>query len=226
MTPIIPNEIPVMTLPNTVFFPQTVLPLHIFEERYRMMLAETLRTHRVFAVAALSPSTAFFTKETREPPHRIATAGVISACQKNENGTANLLLEGLARVEIESIVREEPYRVIRVKPIPEPASTDGVKAEKLRRDLLRVFRLQKKLGAEIPPQLTIALDSVDDVRVLCDMAVFAIAGSAQFKQRILETNDLVERVESAIAHFKKQAELLGFDRILRGGLHEDEVENN
>jgi ATP-dependent Lon protease len=226
MTPIIPDEIPVMTLPNTVFFPQTVLPLHILEERYRNMLAETLRTHRVFAVAALSPSTGSFNRDTLEPPHRIATAGVISACQKNENGTANLLLEGLARVEIEAIVREAPYRVIRVKPVPEPTSTDEQKAEKLRRDLLRVFRLQRKLGAEIPAQLTSALDSVDDVRVLCDMAVFAIAGSTQFKQRILETNDLVERVESAIAHFQKQAELLGLDRILRGRLHEDDVENN
>lgn len=226
MTSTIPEEIPVMTLPHTVFFPQTVLPLHIFEDRYRMMLAETLRTHRIFAVAALDTSTGPFANNTKEPPSRVATAGVICACQKNENGTSNLLLEGLARVEIVEIVQEHPYRVIRVKPVPEPISTDEKKTERLRRDLLRVFRLQSKLGADFPPELTHALDQVSDVRVLCDMAVFAIAESSSFKQRILEINDLAQRVECAIQHFREQAQLMGLDRRLRGGLHEDEIGNN
>ena len=52
-----PDEVPVMTLPNVVFFPQALLPLHVFEERYREMLADVLASNRLFAVAGLDERT-------------------------------------------------------------------------------------------------------------------------------------------------------------------------
>ncbi|HVU15964.1 MAG TPA: LON peptidase substrate-binding domain-containing protein [Candidatus Didemnitutus sp.] len=54
----VPPTLPVMTLPRTVFFPQALLPLHIFEPRYREMLRDVLATTRIFAVARLDPSRA------------------------------------------------------------------------------------------------------------------------------------------------------------------------
>ena len=52
---VLPSEVPVMTLPETVFFPQALMPLHIFEPRYREMLRNVLATNRLFAVAGLDP---------------------------------------------------------------------------------------------------------------------------------------------------------------------------
>src|ERR1043166_5159592 len=49
----LPDEVPVMTLPNTAFFPQALMPLHIFEPRYRHMLRDVLASNRVFAIAGL-----------------------------------------------------------------------------------------------------------------------------------------------------------------------------
>src|SRR5436305_5256565 len=100
----LPDEVPVMTLANTTFFPQALMPLHIFEPRYRHMLRDALASNRLFAVAGLDfhqldvPGAAF------EPPHRVASVGIIRACQKNDNGTSNLLLQGLCRVEIVKIL--------------------------------------------------------------------------------------------------------------------------
>src|SRR5262245_9906724 len=91
-----PAEIAVMTLPEGTFFPQALLPLHLFEPRYRLMLKDALATHRLFAVARLDSNLA---AQRFEPSHRIATLGLVRACQKNENGTSNLLLQGLSRVE-------------------------------------------------------------------------------------------------------------------------------
>ena len=50
----IPSEVPVMTLPNATLFPQALLPLYIFEPRYRQMLVDMLHSHRMFSVASLS----------------------------------------------------------------------------------------------------------------------------------------------------------------------------
>ena len=51
----LPDEVPLMTLPNTAFFPQALMPLHIFEPRYRHMLRDVLGSNRLFAVAGLNP---------------------------------------------------------------------------------------------------------------------------------------------------------------------------
>ena len=94
---------PLFPLPDFVIFPQVTQPLHIFEPRYREMLRDVLATNRLFAVAGLNPRPVGDSDQF-EPPHRIASVGIVRACQKNENGTSNLLLQGLCRVEIAEIV--------------------------------------------------------------------------------------------------------------------------
>ncbi len=118
-----------MTLPNVAFFPQALLPLEIFEPRYQRMLRDVLATNRIFAVACLDSEAAEHAEDA-EPPHRVACIGLIRACQKNADGTSSLLLQGLCRVLIESIVGDEPYRRIRIRTLqasraPRPPKTPG-----------------------------------------------------------------------------------------------------
>lgn len=221
----LPRAIPVMTLPETVFFPRTVLPLHIFEPRYREMLRDTLAGHRIFAVAALDARRSKSSAEL-EPPQRIATAGVIRVCQKNENGTSDLLLEGLARVEILSIVREQPYRMIRVRPLCDATAASADDLGQLRRDLLRAVNLRIKLGESLPPGLNQALRTIEDAAVLCDLLVFSLVSDAAFKQRMLETIDTAQRLQHAIARFRQDAAVLRLQRRLQATLGDDEIEHN
>ena len=82
---VVPDQVPVMTLPDVAFFPQALLPLHIFEPRYREMLDDTLASSRLLAVAGLDQQRVN-DEGAFEPPHRIATVGIIRACQKNDDG--------------------------------------------------------------------------------------------------------------------------------------------
>src|SRR5271156_5361755 len=110
----VPKTLPVMTLPRVVFFPQALLPLHIFEPRYRQMLRDVLASNRLFAVAGVDPRLATIGGPA-EPPHKVASIGIVRACQKAEDGTSNLLLQGLMRVQIVGIVQDEPYRRIQIR---------------------------------------------------------------------------------------------------------------
>ena len=67
----IPNAVPVMTLPSATLFPQALLPLYIFEPRYRQMLADMLRQDRMFTVAMQKPG------RIRETPCAVAGLGLI-----------------------------------------------------------------------------------------------------------------------------------------------------
>jgi Lon protease-like protein len=185
----LPSEVPVMTLPSLVFFPQVLLPLHIFEARYRAMLRDVLGTNRLFAVACLDrEAVAKF-----EPLHRVATVGIIRTSQQSEDGTSNLLLQGLARIECLSIVREEPYRCIRVRALATPPLPEPAKLAKLRNDVAQLIALKQRLSGQDSPELTQLLDSILEPEVFLDLAAFNVCESAKTKQRLLETPDVSAR---------------------------------
>jgi ATP-dependent Lon protease len=87
-----------MILSNATLFPGAILPLHIFEPRYRRMLSDVLESHRMFAVAMRRPGT------RREVPMPLACLGVVSVCLQAPDGTSNLLRNALERqVVLESL---------------------------------------------------------------------------------------------------------------------------
>ena len=148
-----------MTLPEVAFFPQALLPLHIFEPRYRQMLKTVLATDRLFAVAGLNPAGA---DEAFEPAHRVGTIGIVRACQKNDNGTSNLLLQGLARVEFLETVREEPYRTMRMRALTSAPGADRDENVRLRTSVARLLALKQRLGASVSAEFTQFLKTVED----------------------------------------------------------------
>src|ERR1043166_1863322 len=157
----LPDEVPVMTLPNTAFFPQALMPLHIFETRYRHMPRDVLAPNRLFAVAGLDPQKINEPGEF-EPSHRVASVGIVRACQKNDDGTSNLLLQGLCRVEILKIVTDEPYRRIRVRALLSQAGATPGENEALRVELSRLLNLKQKLEAAAAGEMTAFLKTVED----------------------------------------------------------------
>src|SRR5204863_7997007 len=110
----LPREVQVMTLPNETLFPQALLPLYIFEPRYRQMLADALHSNRMFSVAMRRPGS------SRETPLPVAGVGLIRVSVGHKDGTSHLILQGLSRVELQEAVRYKPYRVQRIRPLPTP----------------------------------------------------------------------------------------------------------
>jgi Lon protease-like protein len=221
----LPDEVPVMTLPNTAFFPQALMPLHIFEPRYRQMLRDVLASNRLFAVAGLDlhriNEPGLF-----EPPHRVASVGIIRACQKNENGTSNLLLQGICRVEIMAIVRDEPYRRIRVRALnSQPGATDD-ENQQLRKELSRLLNLKSKLAATGSGEMTTFLKTVEDPEAFVDIAAFSLCEDLPLKQKQLETLNVHRRLELFGAQLRDEIDQLKLRRKLQGRLPDDHISHN
>ena len=222
----LPDEVPVMTLPNTAFFPQALMPLHIFEPRYRHMLRDVLASNRLFAVAGLNPRRADEPGQF-EPPHRVATVGIIRACQKAENGTSNLLLQGLCRVEIAGIVTDEPYRRIRIRALAsQPGADDNTP---LRRELARLLALKLKLSTSSgsgPGEMAAFLRTVDDPEAFVDIAAFSLCEDPKLKQKLLETLDVRRRLELFSERLREDIAALKLRRKLQGRLGNDRISDN
>jgi Lon protease-like protein len=221
----LPNEVPVMTLPNTAFFPQALMPLHIFEPRYRQMLTDVLATNRLFAVAGLDLDRV--DDPTRfEPPHRIGSVGIVRACQKNENGTSNLLLQGLCRVEIVKIVDDEPYRRIEIKALTSEAGATSKENQALRRELGRLLTLKSKMAAVGSAEMAAFLKTVQDPEAFVDIAAFSLCDDVVLKQRLLETLDVHRRLKLFNEKLRGEIDDLKLRRKLQGRLPDDHIEDN
>jgi Lon protease-like protein len=221
----VPDDVPVMTLPNLPFFPQALLPLHIFEPRYRRMLADVLGSNRIFAVACLDES-ADAPRDEVEPPHRVACIGLVRACQKNSNGTSNLLLQGLCRVAIDSILGDEPYRRIRIRALAsEPGAEPGENA-RLRQELSRVIKLKLKLSPGSAAGMTELLKSIEDPEVFADIAAFNLCDDASFKQKLLETLDVNRRLLLLLRVLRSEVSAAMLHKKLQGGLGDEEISRN
>jgi len=106
---ILPEQAPVMPLPGAVLFPHALLPLYIFELRYREMLAHALAQERMFCVALLRPESAQWKSE--DDFFDIGTIGLIRACVGRGEGTSNLILQGLQRVRFADFVQLDPFPI-------------------------------------------------------------------------------------------------------------------
>lgn len=219
---VVPAEIPVMTLPEVAFFPQALMPLHIFEPRYRQMLKDVLATHRIFAVAGLHPNS----DPSEERGQRVATAGIVRACNLNEDGTSNLLLQGLVRVECLNIAREEPYRVIEIQTLTSEQDHPDERGPKLRRRIERLLSLRRQLGAPTPEGFTQFLRTVADSATFIDLVAFTLCQSPPLKQRLLETLDVNTRLQLYGDALRVEIEALTLQKKLQGGLADEDIERN
>ncbi len=221
----VPETIPVMTLPNTVFFPQALLPLHIFEPRYREMLRDVLASDRLFAVAHLDTAQRE-NSELIEPLHHVASIGIVRACQKGDNDTSNLLLQGICRVEVKEIIREEPYRIIAVQPISTTAGTHHAELEILRLEVMRLLNVRRRLGTPAPKGMTQFLESIEDIDTFADIAAFNLCEDSALKQVLLETLETRRRLQLFAAALRSEIETQRLRRKLQGPLSDEHVADN
>jgi ATP-dependent Lon protease len=190
-------------------FPQALLPLYIFEPRYRRMLADALDSNRMFSVALQRPG------RKRETPSAIAGLGLIRAAVDHEDGTSHLVLQGLTRVELAETVRYRPYRVHRIKTLQAPPC-DSVRVDALAAKVRELVQMRMALGLPLPLLPTMSsgqpggepafsaqkilgyLDSLPAPDQMADAVSCAFLPGAGDRQEILETVDIETRLRRLI----------------------------
>ena len=134
------QPVPVFPLPNVVLFPHAVVPLHVFELRYRTMVRDALAGERLIALALLKPG---WEGEYEGSPafHDLGCLARFEAVEWLPDGCYDLKLLGLSRVRLGAPVREFPYRAVRVELLPEaPYTEDDPVVRSERRVLLELYR--------------------------------------------------------------------------------------
>jgi uncharacterized protein len=129
---LVPRRLPLFPLPNAVLFPRLPLPLHVFEPRYRKLVADALQSHRVIGLTLLRPGYEA-DYHGRPPVYPIGCAGRIERCEPLADGRFDILLHGLSRFRILQEHAGQPYRLATVAPLADDTGDDVAVAETRRR---------------------------------------------------------------------------------------------
>lgn len=186
----IPGTLAVMALPGAVLFPGSMLPLHIFEPRYRKMLADALAGDRMFAIGLVSSG------EDDSEVCEIGGAGFVRACVANEDGTSRLILQGASRVRFCEWLPGEPYRLARVEELVSESRTPLL-AGTLRAEVRQLCGRLLKGNAKPIGRL---LDSACDHGEFADFVGANLVGDQVIRQRLIEEPETTRRLEILAAY--------------------------
>jgi Lon protease-like protein len=192
----LPATLPVMVLPGVTLFPNALLPLHIFESRYRLMLEEALGDCRMLAMAMPRD------KEEREV-EPIAGAGLVRACIRNDDGTSNLILQGVSRVRFTGWEQTEPFRIARIEPV-ESREGDQENIESWVTQLHALCARFKEQGIELPSQFEAYLNQITNIGVITDLVASTLVADSRVRQMLLEEVDIPKRLEKLLAGLRAQ----------------------
>jgi len=187
-------------LPNLVLFPHVIQPLHIFEPRYRQMLADALDDDRLLALALLKPGWEE-DYHKRPPIHSVVCLGRIFKEERLIDGRYNLLLHGVCRARIiQELQTAKLYRSARVELLPDIEVVDATVAGSLRERLGQVIDVCFATQVQALGQMRQLLQSQLPIGTLCDILAFALPLAVDFKQQLLEESDSERRTDRLLSH--------------------------
>jgi len=190
----LPEAVPLFPLPNVVLFPRAVLPLHIFEERYKQMMADVLRSHRQIAMALLNSGWEknYYGRPVVEP---VVCVGTILSHERLVDGRFNLLLQGHTRARIVREVEGRVYRLANLEAIVETGASEGDLLA-ARAQLSDMF--ERESYGQLPGggQIRAMLRSTIPTAAIADLLAFNVLSDDQVavKQALLAEGDVKRRV--------------------------------
>lgn len=205
----LPDRAGLMILGNCHLFPGSVLPLRIFEPRYRKMLADALDGNRMFCLAMNQPGSG------RERPCEVAGIGVVRVSLENTDGTSNLVLQGISRVRLGKAIRYRPYRIHEIEHLAS-GEADTVVADALVERTLDLVDARLRLVPTLPASFLspllganaksgvkivdciAALRKVGDPGALADVVASLVLPDPVMRQIILQTLAVEDRLRHLV----------------------------
>ena len=198
----LPDAVPVMPLPGALLFPHALLPLYIFESRYRAMLEQALSEHRMFCVTLINPQRTAW--DSAKDFRHVATIGLIRACVGRGDGTANLILQGLQRVRFTAFEQEKPFPIAEIEPLESETSDSSVESEALGAKVLDLYEKFKRSGREFPEKVDRYLADLSDPEMLADLMAATFVTDPLRRQQLLEELSVNQRLRLVIRYLREE----------------------
>ena len=202
---VIPDELPVLTLRNTVLFPGSIVPLGIGRPKTVRLVEEGIKENGLVAIVAQRDP------DVDDPGpgdlYTIACAARLVKLVKASKDNFSVVVQGLSRVRVKEYTQSLPYLKAQITAVDEMTSSE-VEVEALTMSLKKTAREVLRLIPELPPSAAELLERVDDAGVLADLIASNVDATVDEKQSVLDTTELVSRMRRVLELLSRQLEVL------------------
>ena len=200
----IPEEIPVLPSKDAVVFPLMLVPLIVSGEHWVKMVEEASAGSRVIGLFAMKDPDS---EDVEGNVESIGTAAAIVRLMRIPDGTVQMLLQGLARVEAEAFTQSEPYPRARVRELAEQ-SEGSTEAEAMQRNLVGLFQRVVTFSPTLPNELAVTASSLTDPGRLADYVAASLSLTLAEKQEVLVRVDVADRLHLVTGFANRELQVL------------------
>ncbi|AEP29186.1 endopeptidase La [Brumicola nitratireducens] len=206
------RTMPILALRDVVVYPHMVIPLFVGREKSIQCLEAAMDNDKqIFLVAQKD---AGIDEPAVDDIYTVGTVATILQLLKLPDGTVKVLVEGNVRGQIEKYIDVDPFFTGEIKSI-EAETLDDAEQEVLIRSAVSQFEGYVKLNKKIPPEVLTSLNGIEDAARLADTMAAHMPLKLAEKQKVLEMNAIVERLEYLMALMEGEIDLLQVEKKIR-----------
>jgi len=201
------SAIPLLPLRDVVVFPYMIVPLFVGREKSISALESAMKYEKeIFLVAQRNAEN---DNPSEEDIYTMGTVGTIIQLLRLPDGTVKALVEGQNRGVIREYIPNEEYFLVKVDTVEEQIEDESkIKTSALMRNIVEAFEKYAKLSKKVPPEMVGSISATNDPTRLADVAASHLHVKLEEKQRILETTDVIERLEKIYSLMMSEIEIL------------------
>lgn len=194
------SSLAVFPLPDVVLVPRALLPLHIFEPRYRDMTRDVLNGSQLLALARLKPGYEA-DYDARPAVYPIAGLGEVVASERMDDGRYHLMVRGVGRVDVtQEIPSDATYRIARATLLEDEKAAEPQLLSPLRQQVARKCeQLAESIGAQGDALRTLVGDDAP-AGSYADLLGGALITNADERQRLLEELEPAARLDQLLMY--------------------------
>jgi ATP-dependent Lon protease len=202
-----PEVISILPLREAVLFPQAVVPLTAGREASLRLVEDLARSSRL--VGVFTQRDPALEEPGEADLHRIGVLASVHRIVKQPDGTVRLIVQGIERIRIDSVVQVKPFLRARIAPVPDVAAAPSdLEAQALTRNAEGLFRRVIDLSPQLPDELAALVQNVTDPGTFADVVAATLPLPMQVKQELLETVDVKTRLGRLVGVLTKELEIL------------------
>src|SRR3954463_9480269 len=217
------DELAVLPIRNAVLFPGAVAPFDVGREK-SVALVEEVHNQPSPVIAIFAQRDPATDDPSADDLYPVGCAARVLKALKHSSGNYSLILQGITRIRLDSVLAQTPYLKAKIKRLDEP-QTEDVEAEALAMSLRDIAKQVIQLMPELPREAASLIDSIQAPGALADLVAANLDAPVEEKSQLIETVDIKERIRKVLRLLTRQLEILKMRERINSQIKEEMGKN-
>ncbi|HCT55314.1 MAG TPA: endopeptidase La, partial [Balneola sp.] len=216
---IVPDELPILPLKNTVLFPGVVVPITVGRDRSLALVKEAYAGDKIIGVVTQKD------EDIEEPEdkdlYRIGTMARIIKLIKMPDGSKSIVIQGKSGFEVEEFTQSSPFFKAKVKAFPKEMDIQGVELDASIRNIKETATRIINLSPNIPSEATIAVNNINSPTFLLNFISSNLNVGIEKKQQLLEIQKFSDNLKKVMEFLEQEVQVLDMSEKIRTKVKSD-----